>query len=276
MKYFLAFVLAAALAVSPASAKNKNHQKAEKATFVLYGHSESKDMTRPLCTAFAYKKVSDGYLLLTAGHCFTPGAPDDATYSVAPGQIGDEPGVSEPVEVLNHVDDGHMDVAELHLKTQKKYKVLELDDKAVKIDDAVFYVGYPEMISQVVYTGRVGSDLLKTVNGPDKLDPCGICEGRFLVQTGGGPGASGSPVISEHTGKVVGILEGHVFENGVVVVPSTAIEVYYSAVGHGPIKKRPKRDGSKLMAQLIQIGLVLVYGFLFGLGFNLAKKILKA
>lgn len=30
------------------------------------------------------------------------------------------------------------------------------------------------------------------------------------------------------------------------------------------------------MAPLIQMGLVLVYGFLFGLGFHLAKKILKA
>lgn len=30
------------------------------------------------------------------------------------------------------------------------------------------------------------------------------------------------------------------------------------------------------MTLFIQLGLVLVYGFLFGLGFHLAKKLLKA
>jgi len=230
MKVLRALLLATCLILSSTSLNagvNKNHQKALAATFVLYGRSAAREVDHhALCTAFAYKKVSDGYLLLTEGHCFED-APEDATYLVANGQIVPEPKNLEPVEVLNHVDDGKMDVAELHLKTNKEYPVLELDNVPTQIDDQVFYVGYPVMVSQLVYTGRVGSNVIE--NNPRE---CDICIGRILVQSGGGPGASGSPVISEKTGKVVGILEGHVFENGIIVVPSTKIHYYYLKEGH--------------------------------------------
>jgi hypothetical protein len=243
MKILRGLLLATCLlfGTMPADATSGKHQRAMKATFVLYGHSESRGATPPLCTAFVYKKAPDGYYLMTAGHCFSSRAPEDATYLVAEGQVTDKP-VLQPVEVLNHVDNGAMDVAELHLKTKKKYPILELSDESVKIDDKVFYVGYPEILVQVVYTGRVGSNMMQT-EGPDKNDPCELCVGRFLVQTGGGPGASGSPIISERTGKVVGILEGHVFENGVVVVPALSIEGYYTKVGHSQVP--PKNESSE-------------------------------
>jgi len=236
MKILRGLVLAACLVLggSHVDAASNKHQKAEQATFVLYGRSLHQGIDhRPLCTAFVSQKVSDGYILTTAGHCFD-GGPDDATYLVARGQIVDKPEL-QSVEFLNHIDDGNMDVAELHLKTTKEYPVLEFDKVPAGIDDKVFYVGYPMMVSQVVYTGRVGSNELQTL-GPD--GECDICKGRILVQIGGGPGASGSPVISERTGKVIGILEGHLFENGVVVVPAPAIEIYYTKVGHGQIKKK--------------------------------------
>jgi S1-C subfamily serine protease len=219
------------LSVHPTQAANKKHEKALNSTFVLYGRSVGQHVDHhALCTAFVYKKASDGYFLLTAGHCFTAGAPADATYLVAEGQVKDNPTL-QPVEVLNHVDRADMDVAELHLKTTKKYEILELDKNPAKIDDKVFYVGYPEIVAQAVYTGRVSSNIIESV-GPDPNEPCDLCKGRFMIQTGGGGGASGSPIISEHTGKVVGILEGHLFENGVVVVPAPAIEVYYEKEGH--------------------------------------------
>lgn len=240
MKILRALTLAFCLLFGSASAHAGKHQQALKSTFILYGRSEARGIDhKELCTAFAYKKVSDGYILMTAGHCFPAEAPSDVTYLVADGQAVDNP-ILQPVEVLNYVDDGKMDVAELHLKTKKKYKVLQLSDEPVKIDDKVFYVGYPEMVSQVVYTGRVGSNIMQSI--VDSNDPCDICKGRFLVQTGGGPGASGSPIISERTGKVVGILEGHVFENGVVVVPTPAIESYYQKVGHSKVETKNERS----------------------------------
>ena len=238
MKILRGLLLAACLilGMQTANATSKKHEVAMNATFVLYGRSAERETDHaPLCTAFIYKKASDGYFLLTAGHCFSPNAPTDAVYLVAQGQITEKPDL-RPVEVLNHVDDGKMDVAEIHLKTDKQYPVLELEDKPVNVDDDVFYVGYPKMYSQIVFTGRVASDLMQTL-GPDKEDPCDLCIGRFLVQTGGGTGASGSPILSERTGRVIGILEGHLFENGVVVVPTPAIESYYAKVGHSQVEK---------------------------------------
>lgn len=244
MKVLRALLLTACLILGTTSvnATSRNHQRAIKSTFVLYGRSVSRGMDhRAFCTAWVSKKVSDGYILTTAGHCFSPNAPEDAVYLVAEGQAVDNP-VLQPVEVLNHVDNGKMDVAEVHLKTGKKYPVLEMEKNPTKIDDKVFYVGYPEMVAQVVSTGRIESGIMQSV--VDENDPCDICVGRFLVQTGGGPGASGSPVISERTGRVVGILEGHVFENGVVVVPAPSVESYYQKVGHAQVEK-PKNDQSE-------------------------------
>jgi hypothetical protein len=239
MKFF-GLLLAALLVFGSLSAHarvNKKHQAAMQSTFVLYGNSKQADVVgKPLCTAFVYKAAPDGYYLMTAGHCFVDnGAPEDVTYSVASGQITDKPDY-QPVELLNAVDDGKMDVAEVHLKTSKKYPILELQDAPVKIDDKVFYVGYSEMVSQQLYIGRVGSEIIqKSCAQPasffNEAEP-DLCTGRILVQIGGGPGASGSPVISERTGKVIGIFEGHVFENGVVVVPSLAIDTYYAKTGH--------------------------------------------
>jgi hypothetical protein len=242
----LLFAVCLIFGSQPSTAVNKKHERAEKAVLILYGRSASLNVSHiPLCTAFVYKKASDGYFLLTAGHCFVRShAPVDATYAVSEGQIVDNPTNLQSVEVLNYVDDGKMDVAELHLKTDKKYPILELDNAPTNIDDKVFYVGYPEMVSQVVYTGRVGSKSIEIVTGPDSENPCDVCVGRFLVQTGGGHGASGSPVISEKTGKVVGILEGHLFENGVIVIPAAAIHLYYLKEGHVQLKNARSETGA--------------------------------
>jgi hypothetical protein len=228
MRFLRAAILSLCLIfATQASAVNKNHERAQKATLVLYGHSEQRDVTVPLCTVFVYEKSTDGYFLLTAGHCFDD-APEDATYYVAD-RVIENPQVKqlEVVDVLRHVDDGKMDAAELHLKTKKVYEVLELENTPTKVDDKVFYVGYPEMLTQVTYVGRVASNPIEVV-GSIGGQECDICKGRILIQDGGGPGASGSPIISEKTGKVVGILEGHVFENGIVVVPTPALNIYLS------------------------------------------------
>jgi S1-C subfamily serine protease len=242
MKILRGLLLAACLIFGsqPMIAANKKHETALKSTFVLYGRSELRHQNHhALCSVFAYKKAEDGYFLITAGHCFTgDDVPSDVQYFVADGQVTDTPNL-QPVEVLNYIDDGKMDVAELHLKTTKQYAVLELDSKLTQIDDKVFFVGYPEIIAQTVQTGRVSSAPLESVGNPN--EPCDICVGRILVQFGGGPGASGSPVISERTGKVVGIVEGHVFENGVVVVPTPLIQGYYAKAGHA-VKAESKNE----------------------------------
>lgn len=219
-------LIASSLVLLFGGVPSTQHQKALQSTFVLYGRSlERKVDHKPLCTAFVYKQAPDGYYLLTEGHCFEGKVPADITYAVASGDIAEKPQLQE-VEVLSRIDDGITDVAELHLKTAEKYPVLELSDTSTQIDDEIFWVGYPEMISQVLYTGRVSSLPMQTSCMETIDDETDLCKGRFLVQTSSAPGASGSPVISEKTGKVVGILEGHVFDNGTVVVPVSVIKSF--------------------------------------------------
>src|SRR5216684_4313644 len=96
----LALALLLVFGSVPVEATSKQHQKAMNATFVLYGRSVSRAKDHlPLCTAFAYEKTTDGYILMTAGHCFIgSGAPTDVQYLVADGQIVDDPKNLQPVE----------------------------------------------------------------------------------------------------------------------------------------------------------------------------------
>lgn len=230
MKRILSVVLALFLSVSPAFSMSKKHEKALAATFVLVGHSDSRGVDRrPLCTAFAYEKLSDGYMLLTEGHCFS-GAPDDATFAVAE-DLNDND--VQPVQVIRYENDKGNDVAELYLKTKKEYPVLKLESKNAQVDDKVFFVGFAEMVAKSVLVGRVSASSAEDPSGGE----CDMCnDKRMLVQIGGGPGASGSPVISEKTGKVVGILEGHVYENGSVVVKVSSVKDF---LAHAALPRTP-------------------------------------
>lgn len=226
MKRVLSVFLAAALMVVSAFAgQSKLHKKAEAAALVLYGESASHKVNAlAMCTTEAYEKVSDGYLLLTEGHCVNPdetGAPNDAKYFVAPlGARSEKDG--DPVEIIKWQDDGEIDVAELHVKTSRYYEVLPLANKNPQVEEKVFYVGYPKMINKVIFEGQVASEV-GVVDDPR----CeGICKGRIVVQIGGGPGASGSAIVSEKSGQIVGLLEGHVYENGAMMVPAQAIRSF--------------------------------------------------
>lgn len=217
-----ALLLALFLIVAPLGAKqSKLHQKAEAATTVLYGESESRSIAaHPLCTAWVYQKVSDGYMLLTEGHCFDPedGRPDDVKYFV--GELGAKSEKDgQAIEVIKWQNNADMDAAQLHLKTTKQYEVLDMSYQYPQVEDKVFYVGYPEMVNKSLLVGQVSSN----VNEIDQEECEGICKGRFSVQIGGGPGASGSAIIDEKSGKVVGLLEGHMYENGVMAVPTPSV-----------------------------------------------------
>lgn len=226
MRRVFSLLLAIALMVAPAFAgQSKLHKKAESAALVLYGESvSSKVDALPICTAEAYERVSDGYLLLTEGHCIDPdetGAPDDVKYFVGPlGAKSEKDG--EPVEVMKWQNDGEVDAAQLHLKSSKHYEVLPLAYQNPQVEDKVFYVGYPKMINKIIFVGQVASG----VGVVDDPRCQGICKGRIIIQIGGGPGASGSAIVSEKNGQIVGLLEGHLYENGVMMVPAQAIRSF--------------------------------------------------
>lgn len=249
MKRVLSALLAIALIVAPAFGKmSKLHQRAWDAALVLYGESESAQVSaKALCTATAYQKVSDGYLLLTEGHCIDPGetgAPSDVKYYVAPlGAQSEKDG--DVAEVVKWQNDGVVDAAELHVKTSKHFEVFSLAYQNPQVDDKVFYVGYPEMFNKVLMEGRIAGDVGQKANPRNE----GIDKGRMTVQTGGGPGVSGSAIIDEHSGKIVGLLEGHLFESGVQMVPARAVQDFLAKpeAKHEPKSQQQDMGGMRII-----------------------------
>lgn len=223
MRKTLATLLATALlflaSATPAALKDKTHQKAWDATFVLYGHSDETHVTMPLCSAFAYKKTVDGYLLLTVGHCFSSNAHADATYSVTEDVSPNAVKTLQPVTVLRSINSGDVDAAELELKTKKVYPVLELDNRPTTVDELIFSAGFPDAIEKQIQTGRVAGNVITVNPDPD----CTVCLGRIPAQMAAAPGASGSAIVDAKTGKVVGILEGQESEGIVFIFPITKV-----------------------------------------------------
>lgn len=224
MKKFLlclSLSLAMALGAAPGTAlKNKKHQAAWDGTFVLYGTSESVGKTLALCSAFIYEKTADGYKLLTAGHCFLEnGAPADVKYSIDT-DVHEKPEL-QPVTLLRAIVDGTTDAAEIELKTKNVYPVLHLADALPNLEDKVYSVGFPETVEKEIVAGQVTGLIIPTVCDEGDLK---ICKGRFILSLPGGPGASGSPILSEKSGQVLGILEGIVGRTNVVIMPTKTIK----------------------------------------------------
>lgn len=203
----IAILLLILLLVTPVSAGIQGARGFEKtvldATFALYGSRIDKTtlkLYQPfLCTAFVFQKDATGYLLLSAGHCVDD-TPIDATFGVAE-QMG---GTIQLVTVVSARLKASDDYAIFHLDTSKIYPVLTLGDESTE------YVGSAELNPNFAYGivkqlahGVISSQI---IDKPAPHSDCSLCVGYFALQSFAGGGASGSPVISVTTHKVIGVL----------------------------------------------------------------------
>ena len=198
MKKILSLIILLLLCIPTSFAKTKELFKVYDATFALYVSSESaqkKDVFT--CTADAIAKVPGGYELLSAGHC-TPAdieeLPEDMTFSVSE-QIG---GPLMPVQLVKAALNEPIDYSIFYLKTTNSYPVLDLNDDR-RIGDKVLVGNCTEGVVKQVAEGSI-------VSGPLGTDPDLSVKGMFEIQIMAGPGASGSAVVDERTGGVIGIL----------------------------------------------------------------------
>lgn len=171
-------------------------KKLTEASLAFYG--EKGATVHFLCTATVFRKVADGYLLLTAGHCVI-GNPDGVIYSVAEKIEGPR----QFVDVLKARDDDDkpLDFAVLKLKTTKHYPVIPLgDERVAHVGDKILDVHFSEGIIQQVSEGRIASGIMT----PSPKHTMGI--GRFMVQMYAGSGSSGSAVV--YKGRIIGIVRG--------------------------------------------------------------------
>jgi hypothetical protein len=207
MRFVLALVLGFLLfgagltraQIQPAQGFDKT---AMDATFALYarGISEKTGKMQQIfvCSAFVFKRDATGYFLLSMGHCVYD-MPSEVTFVVSE-QIG---GPFLSVVPVSARLNGSEEYSEFHLTTTKIYPVLEVgDDSSEYIGSIVLTPNFAFGIGKQLARGVVASQRLS------RTDECHDCDGEFLVHETAGEGASGSPVISATTHKVVGVLEG--------------------------------------------------------------------
>lgn len=202
MRRFLIAALLFLLSVVSASAQTIHPPKGITgkewgSVLALYGTRG--DTTKFVCTAEPIEKIPGGYRLLTAGHCVQL-SPVDLKFSVAE-EIG---GVRTPVDFVKVVMDSTMDFALFDLRTTKNYHVftLGIHDK-IHIGDRTINPNFAYGLGRQLSYGVVAS-------APMVASPrCTVedgCVGEYLVQQFGGPGASGSPVLSAKTHHIIGLM----------------------------------------------------------------------
>lgn len=217
---------------------SKKHKDVYDAAFALYA---AWDGNKPqfICSATAVGYVdqwaSGRYALLTAGHCVTgDGLPEDATFFVAE-EISPKPEL-QPVKVLKAENDDKLDFAVLELDSPKTYPTIGIDmsDTPPAIEDDVFVINYSLGLGKQVALGKVAS-------APMTSAACQACEGRYLLHLFNGPGSSGAAVISEQTGKIVGIVELG-FNRGTVGTAAETMKAFKQFLAKD-LSTDPKADG---------------------------------
>ncbi len=258
MKRFLALALAIALSALPIGAGTIKPPKgfAGKlwaSTLALYG---TKDGTSQfLCTAEPIEKITEGYRLLSAGHCVQD-VPSDIQFSVAE-KIG---GPRTVVQVVKAQESSDADFAIFDLITTKNYPVFAVGDESdARIGDHTINPNFALGLGEQLSPGTVSSLPLQKSKYCDSDDGC---VGDFLVQEYAGPGASGSAVILERTHKIIGILVMEIADEkiGFIVEPISKLTKFLA----GPNQTHPAdEDASNNVPAGITIP-VDVYAAQFG------------
>jgi hypothetical protein len=191
LSLILGFALAMPMSVPAVSPQNPQGfaGKAYNATMALYGTIGGE--TEFICTIWTYKQIPGGYDLISAGHCVGDVHAD--SYSVA----DTIDGKLTPVTLIKWVDDSEtLDFSLWELKTTKTYPVLDLGTISDQhIGDRIVNPNFSQGITEFLSYGRISGPVVSGGAVP-----------VYPVEVDGAPGASGSPIISLKTRKVIGIL----------------------------------------------------------------------
>jgi hypothetical protein len=170
-----------------------------------------------VCTATVFSTNGDGdYLALTAGHCFDWEHIDE--YYVSD-EMSDHPALKKTT-VVKFEDNTRYDygVVRFH-STFTEYPPIKLagmySSSIPAIGAKIINVNFSLGLIKQSLDGRVVSGAIGEV--------CKDCRGRFLVSIGIAPGASGSAVVNEETGEIVGLVE--------MTVPGTQMATIVIPVG---------------------------------------------
>jgi len=218
MKNLLSLVLSFMLCALPMSAAqevdktkmSKAHQRAYDAALAIYIDEGTGPHFTCSSTVVAHRANSTSqtkyqYLLLTAGHCVTgDGRSQDAKYFVTE-EITAKPRL-QAVEVVKAENDDAYDFAILLLNSDKEYPVIPISrlNGSPDLESKVYGVNFSLGLTKQIALGVVASKVM------DDNSECGVpspCKGRYMVHLFEAPGASGSSIIDEKSGEIVGVTE---------------------------------------------------------------------
>ncbi len=234
-----------ARAVDHQESKQEFVQRVYSSVVLLYGQTEDGGM-RMHCTATAYKRVEkDGVKktrFVSAAHCVEGDSDEEQArgkYFITSDSLGDKTFI--PAKLVRAGDKMKGDDFSIFEVEGDKFSVVSVgDSKVLKVSDEVVDVSSPLGLGKIYFSGYIGST---HIDRPP-LDAGEVqWNNVMIVEIGGGPGSSGSAVVSVEQKAIVGFVVGQ-FKGGnlgMVVIPVDQFKVFESAVDAGTYKKTPKK-----------------------------------
>jgi S1-C subfamily serine protease len=204
-----------------------------KAVTLLYSQDESGGMHMH-CTATAYKKTEKGYRFVTASHCVPGDSPEeqaDTKYFVTSDAEGEKTYIKATLVAASDKSSGE-DFAIFQVDTKAAFDVIPLGDNTkLHLGSPVIDVAGPLGLGKQFFQGYVSNLKLDR----PKLDAGEIqWKDVMLVMIGGGPGSSGSSIVSEDQKAIVGFLVGSFSANiGHICVPVEDFKKFEAKVDAG-------------------------------------------
>ena len=208
-------------------------ERAYAATAILYKQTASGGMDMA-CTATAFEKGSKGYLFVSASHCV---AEDDKTHqkavvSSSPFYISFDQVKDKTFHWAEGVMAGYQgrgdDFAVLSVDTKEERPTMPLGQAGqVKMGEEVLNVAAPVGLGRQLFFGRVS---LVNMDRPVPSREINW-KNAMLLQVDGGPGSSGSSVISLEHEAIICFIVGSVKGNpSVVSIPVSRFLSFRDAV----------------------------------------------
>ncbi len=203
MKKLLAALAAVCLLAGASFAASLEERLAQVSLAIgaLYAQNAQGDL-KFLCSTTVVGKTDKRVELLTAKHCVEKDVSYLVTfdgrqfYSANIWKL--PPELVSPTKYVRPYNQPETDAALFVIDQPLDVPVVPLgDDKALAAGRAIFTVGFPLGAAKISYSGQIAGRYAR---------PGADINGYLILQIFGAPGSSGSAVIEEATGKVVGIL----------------------------------------------------------------------
>lgn len=207
------------------------------ATALLYTQDEAGGMHMD-CTATAYRKTATGYRFVSATHC-VQGSTDDEnaeTHFFLTSDSAEKTFIPAKLVRAGNRSTGD-DFSIFEVVTSQTFETIPLGDSTTLVAGShVVNVASPLGLGKQYFEGYISAP---------KIDRPAIDAGEvkwhnvMLVHIGGGPGSSGSSIISEDQHAIVGFLVGGFGADiGKIIVPVSTFIAFEKQVDAGTYKRR--------------------------------------